>query len=43
MALDHNARLILINRMPTYLDERADLVLHEDLTRFSPELWISWS
>ena len=38
MALEHGARLILINRMPTYLDVRANIVLHEDLTQVLP--WI---
>lgn len=30
-ALENGAHLILINRSPTYLDVRADVVLHEDL------------
>jgi NAD-dependent deacetylase len=36
MALEKGARFILINRMPTYLDERADILLHEDLTQVLP-------
>lgn len=35
-AVDNGAHLILVNMMPTYIDVRADVVLHEDLTDIIP-------
>ncbi len=37
-ALNAGARLILINRQPTYLDERADVLLHQDVAEVVPRL-----
>ncbi len=37
-ALENNARLILINFTETYLDERADVVLHGDAAIIIPEI-----
>jgi NAD-dependent deacetylase len=38
IALDSGARLILVNLTPTYLDQRADVVFHEDSTAVLPKL-----
>ncbi len=38
LAKQHGARLIIINRTPTPLDEMADLVLHEAIGAVLPEL-----
>jgi NAD-dependent deacetylase len=38
LALAGGARLIIVNRDPTYLDPRADAVLREDLVEILPEL-----
>lgn len=38
IALEAGARLIIINREPTYLDPRADAVFREDLVEILPEL-----
>jgi NAD-dependent deacetylase len=37
-AVENGAHLILINRNPTYIDVRADIVFHEDLTEIVPRL-----
>jgi NAD-dependent deacetylase len=37
-ALEAGARLIIVNREPTYLDVRADVVLHEDVIDVLPSL-----
>lgn len=37
-ALNAGAKLILINREPTYLDERADVLLHQDVADVVPRL-----
>jgi NAD-dependent deacetylase len=37
-ALKNGARLIIVNRDQTYLDERADVVLHEDLASALPAI-----
>ncbi|MGA2111244.1 MAG: NAD-dependent deacylase [Anaerolineales bacterium] len=37
-ALQHGAHLIIINRLPTYLDPRADVVLREDIAEVLPKL-----
>jgi len=37
-ALERGAHLILINRMATYLDVRADLIFHEDVVEIIPEI-----
>jgi NAD-dependent deacetylase len=36
MALDHHARLIIVNYEPTHLDERADVLIHADLAEVLP-------
>jgi NAD-dependent deacetylase len=38
VAVDAGAHLIIVNREPTYLDERADAVLREDLVDVVPQL-----
>lgn len=35
-AVDKGAHLILVNNMPTYIDVRADVAIHEDLTDILP-------
>ena len=35
-AVEQGARLVIINREPTYLDERADVVLSGDLAELFP-------
>lgn len=37
-ALENGAHLIVINRSPTYLDVRADVVFHEDLAEIIPAI-----
>lgn len=37
-ALENGAHLVLINHTPTYLDVRADVVLHEDVDIIIPEI-----
>jgi NAD-dependent deacetylase len=37
-ALNRGARLIIANRDPTYLDQRADVILRQDLAQILPEL-----
>jgi NAD-dependent deacetylase len=36
--LNRGAHLVIVNRLPTYLDERADVVLHEDVALALPAL-----
>lgn len=38
LAVNHGARLIIVNRDPTYLDERADVVIQEDLAAVLPAM-----
>jgi len=38
IALDAGARLITVDREPTYLDPRAEAIFHEDLVEILPEL-----
>lgn len=38
LALENGAKLIIINDQPTYLDERADLVIHADVAQVLPRL-----
>lgn len=38
IALDGGARLIVVNLTPTYLDQRADVVFHEDSSVLLPQL-----
>jgi NAD-dependent deacetylase len=38
VALDNGARLIIINYQPTYLDSRADIVIHGDVSSVLPQL-----
>jgi NAD-dependent deacetylase len=38
LAVEAGARLIIVNREPTYLDPRADAVLHGDVVEVLPEL-----
>jgi NAD-dependent SIR2 family protein deacetylase len=37
-ALDRGARLIVVNREPTYLDDRADVVIHGDVATAIPAM-----
>ncbi len=37
-ALNQGARLIIINHEPTYLDERADVIVRHDVAQFLPRL-----
>jgi len=37
-ALENGAHLVLINQSPTYLDVRADVVLHEDVAEVIPRI-----
>lgn len=37
-ALNRGARLIIINKEPTYLDERADVLIHEDVVDILPAI-----
>ncbi len=37
-ALGHDARLIIVNYQPTYLDERADVVIHADVAEILPRI-----
>jgi NAD-dependent deacetylase len=37
-ALRHGARLVIVNQGATYLDERADVVLHEDVAEALPAI-----
>ncbi|OGO49728.1 MAG: hypothetical protein A2Z30_04235 [Chloroflexi bacterium RBG_16_64_43] len=36
--IERGAHLIILNRIPTYLDERADIVLHQDVAHSLPAL-----
>jgi NAD-dependent deacetylase len=38
MALGHGARLIIVNYQPTYLDNRADVLIHADLAEVLPRI-----
>jgi len=37
-AVENNARLIIVNQTATYMDERADVVLHEDVADVLPHI-----
>jgi len=37
-ALTHGARLIIVNLGPTYLDERADVLIHADVAEILPQI-----
>jgi len=37
-ALQHGARLVIVNRLPTYLDPRADVILREDVAEILPKM-----
>jgi NAD-dependent deacetylase len=37
-ALNRGASLIIVNHDPTYLDERADLVFHQDVVDVLPQI-----
>jgi NAD-dependent deacetylase len=37
-ALDHDARLIIVNQTDTYIDERADVVVHDDVAEVIPRI-----
>jgi NAD-dependent deacetylase len=37
-AIDHGAHLVVINRSPTHIDVRADVVFHEEMTEIVPRL-----
>jgi len=38
MAVGHGARLIIVNFQPTYLDDRADVVIHADVAYVLPRI-----
>jgi NAD-dependent deacetylase len=38
VALGHDARLIIVNYQPTYLDDRADVVIHDDVAEILPRI-----
>ena len=38
MAVGHGARLIIVNFQPTYLDDRADVVIHADVAEVLPRI-----
>jgi NAD-dependent SIR2 family protein deacetylase len=38
VAAKHGARIVIVNLEPTYLDERADAVLHADVATAIPAL-----
>jgi NAD-dependent deacetylase len=37
-ALDHGAKLIIINNTPTFMDVRAEVVIHADVAEILPEI-----
>jgi NAD-dependent deacetylase len=37
-ALDHGARLIIINNASTFMDVRADVVIHNDVAEALPQI-----
>lgn len=37
-ALQHGSKLIIINQQETYLDEKADVVIHEEVTEILPQI-----
>jgi len=37
-AVTHGARLIIVNQEPTYLDERADVLIHADVAEALPQM-----
>ncbi|GAB4534772.1 MAG: NAD-dependent protein deacylase Cob2 [Anaerolineae bacterium] len=38
MALNQHAKLVIVNYQPTYLDERADVLIHADLAEVMPRI-----
>jgi len=38
LAVSRRARLIIINRDPTYLDHQGDVVIHDDLAVVLPQI-----
>ena len=38
LALDNGAKMVIINHQPTYLDSRADLVIHADVVEVLPRI-----
>jgi NAD-dependent deacetylase len=38
VALGHDARLIIVNYQPTYLDDRADVVINDDVAEILPRI-----
>jgi NAD-dependent deacetylase len=38
VALGHDARLIIVNYQPTYLDDRAEVVIHDDVAEILPRI-----
>jgi len=38
IAWEHKARLVIINYQPTYLDSRADVVIHDDVAQVLPQI-----
>ncbi|MEJ2555977.1 MAG: Sir2 family NAD-dependent protein deacetylase [Anaerolineae bacterium] len=38
VALGHDARLLIVNYQPTYVDDRADVVIHDDVAAILPRI-----
>ena len=38
LALENGAKLVIVNLQPTYLDQRADLVIHADVAKVLPRI-----
>jgi NAD-dependent deacetylase len=38
LACDHGARLIIVNLQPTYLDDQADVTIHDDVVVILPQI-----
>jgi NAD-dependent deacetylase len=38
VALGQGARLVIVNYQPTYLDERADVLIHADVAQVMPRI-----
>jgi NAD-dependent deacetylase len=38
VALGQGARLVIVNYQPTYLDERADVLIHADVAQVLPQI-----
>ena len=42
LARRHGARLIMINRTPTALDDQVDLIIRDDVSRALLAVWQAW-